>query len=604
MMFCPKCGTKALDDAEFCQKCGAKLIADTPVGQSASAHPASSAQVPTQTPRSGFEKKKSKLPIILGVVAALIIVLVIIAVIGSKVGSNPSTDNSQPPAGYLTYTNTEEGISFQYPDTLQEGSLSEAGTYFTDDSMTMIVYLLARTVNGGQTPILDIRKVPATQSVMDEVFSATLSNVAPEGNMIVTEIDDGSIGDIPYRKFTLATKANDGSDITIQRYVYFVNSFQYQIEFSGYTDDMESNEIKSFIDDLMDSYTIRTDSSVAPSNGTPAAEDQLLFQGTPIQDIMGAHSSDIIALFGEPAMYTENYELDYSPMEMGMYFELSDGDIVDRVSSLPSHFTYNGESLAQNFDALVAILGENYTDMGGTMYTWEVFWNYGDYQIYFSFSRDSDDDKPYSIDVMKSDSETPVDDDDYSWVPGDIDDSLLRDQALVGRWRSYDGGSVEFDEYGNAAVSFRPNASILPPDYITWEASNGQIVLSSRFSDTYRWELSERGSKQYLTLSTLTSTIYARSESDTSLVGTWDEIGDGYRNTDALVLYADGTGTINKVVSSATWAREIIPITWWTDDTNFNYEWTTRSAYDYTVSGDILTIYFSNGSQIYTKVGN
>lgn len=28
-MFCPKCGTKALDGAEFCQKCGAKLILDT-----------------------------------------------------------------------------------------------------------------------------------------------------------------------------------------------------------------------------------------------------------------------------------------------------------------------------------------------------------------------------------------------------------------------------------------------------------------------------------------------------------------------------------------------------------------------------------------------
>lgn len=446
-MFCSKCGTKALDGAEFCQKCGAKLIADTPVGQSASAPPASSAQIPAQTPRSAFGKKKSKLPIILGVAAALILILAIMAAVGNKGVSDP--------------------------------------------------------------------------------------NVIAENSHAPSEVGHQS-AEIPDNTLT----------------------------------------------------------------------DSLLFQGTPIQDIMGAHSSDIIAIFGEPAMYTENYELDYSPMELGMYFELSDGDIVDRVSSLPSHFTYNGHNLDQDFDSLVAILGDDYTDMGGTMYVWEVFWNCGDYQIHFTFSRDSDDDKPYSIDVMKSDSETPIDDDDYSWVPGDIDDSLLRDQALVGRWRSYDGGAVEFDEYGNAAVSFRPNASILPPDYITWETSNGQIVLSSRFSDTYRWELSERGSKQYLTLSTLTSTIYARSESDTSLVGTWDEIGDGYRNTDALVLYADGTGTINKVVSSATWAREIIPITWWTDDTNFNYEWTTRSAYDYTVSGNILTIYFSNGSQIYTKVGD
>ena len=27
-MFCPKCGTKALEGAEFCQKCGAKIVYD------------------------------------------------------------------------------------------------------------------------------------------------------------------------------------------------------------------------------------------------------------------------------------------------------------------------------------------------------------------------------------------------------------------------------------------------------------------------------------------------------------------------------------------------------------------------------------------------
>lgn len=448
-MFCYKCGAKVVDGAEFCQKCGAKLIVDASTGQSAAASRANPPQQSSPSLSNTSEKKKSNLPIVLGLAAALILVLVIMAATGNK--------------------------------------------------------------------------------------GASGSDVIAGNSHVPSEVDT------------------------------------------------QSAEV---------------------SSSTPT--DSLLFRGTPIQDIIGAHSSDIIAVFGEPETQSE-YSIEYGEGFredgwMGFYFD--DADQVYIFNADPVHFTFEGQSLVQDFDTLVTIFGDDYTDVGGTAYYWQVFWNYRDYQIYFSFSRDSDDDKPYSIDVMKSDSETPADDDDYSWVPGDIDDSLLRDQALVGRWRSYDGGSVEFDEYGNAAVSFRPNASILPPDYITWEASNGQIVLSSRFSDTYRWDLSERGSMQYLTLSTLTSTIYARSESDTSLVGTWDEIGDGYRNTDALVLYADGTGTINKVVSSATWAREIIPITWWTDDTNFNYEWTTRSAYNYTVSGNILTIYFSNGSQIYTKVGD
>lgn len=603
-MFCPKCGTKALDDAEFCQKCGAKLIVDASTGQSAATSRANPPQQSNPSLSNTSEKKKPKLPIVLGSAAALILVLVIMAVIGSVIGSDSSTDSSQPPAGYLTYTNAAEGISFQYPDTLQEGSLSEAGTYFTDDSMTMIVYLLAPTVNGGQTPILDIRKVPATQSVMDEVFSATLSNVAPEGNMIVTEIDDGSIGDIPYRKFTLATKANDGSDITIQRYVYFVNSFQYQIEFSGYTDDMESNEIKSFIDDLIESYTIRTDSSVAPSNSTPVAADQLLFRGTPIQDIIGAHSSDIIAIFGEPKTQSE-YSIEYgeSYTEDGwMGFYLDDADQVNIFNADPVHFTFEGQSLVQDFDTLVTILGDDYTDVGGTAYYWQVFWNYRDYQIYFSFSRDSDDDKPFSIDVMKSDSETPVDDDDYSWVEGDIDYSEIIDPSLVGRWRSYDGGYVEFSEYGEAAMSFSPYGSVFVPDFITWDASNGRITLSSHFSETSTWEIKNSGSEQMLILSRYNDQRYYRSEVGTSLVGTWNS--GAFSGFGDLVLLSDGTGTMNRVISSDPWTMEKVPITWRSDDTNFYVNWTLLSAYDYTVSGNILTIYFSNGSQIYTKVGD
>lgn len=446
-MFCSKCGTKALDGAEFCQKCGAKLIADTPVGQSASAPPASSAQMPTQTPRSAFEKKKSKLPIILGVAAALILVLAIMAVVGNKGVSDPDmiVDNSHEPS----------------------------------------------------------------------------------------EVDT------------------------------------------------QSAEV---------------------SSSTPT--DSLLFRGTPIQDIIGAHSSDIIAIFGEPKTQSE-YSIEYgeSYTEDGwMGFYLDDADQVNIFNADPVHFTFEGQSLVQDFDTLVTILGDDYTDVGGTAYYWQVFWNYRDYQIYFSFSRDSDDDKPFSIDVMKSDSETPADDDDYSWVEGDIDDSLHRDQALVGRWRAYDGGYVEFSEYGEAAMSFSPYGSVFVPDFITWDASNGRITLSSHFSETSTWEIKNSGSEQMLILSRYNDQRYYRSEVGTSLVGTWNS--GAFSGFGDLVLLSDGTGTMNRVISSDPWTMEKVPITWRSDDTNFYVNWTLLSAYDYTVSGDILTIYFSNGSQIYTKVGN
>lgn len=77
-MFCPKCGTKALDGATFCQKCGAKLIAGDTVQQAAIPTPVRQTQpsTPSGTPK---KKKSKKLPIILGAVALAVVVIIVIA---------------------------------------------------------------------------------------------------------------------------------------------------------------------------------------------------------------------------------------------------------------------------------------------------------------------------------------------------------------------------------------------------------------------------------------------------------------------------------------------------------------------------------------------
>ena len=194
------------------------------------------------------------------------------------------------------------------------------------------------------------------------------------------------------------------------------------------------------------------------------------------------------------------------------------------------------------------------------------------------------------------------------WIPpGDIDDpgTLIRDPSLVGRWRSYDGGYVEFGDYGEAAISFSPHGSLLIPDYITWEASNGRVVLTSHFSETSTYEIQDLGSRQHLNLSTnkLSGTYYTRAEVSSSLVGTWDKVGSsGYVTSNALILLSDGTGIMNRLISSSSMGD--VPITWWADNTTLRIDWALQSAYDYTVSGDMLTIYFSNGSQMYSRVGN
>ena len=45
-------------------------------------------------------------------------------------------------------------------------------------------------------------------------------------------------------------------------------------------------------------------------------------------------------------------------------------------------------------------------------------------------------------------------------------------------------------------------------------------------------------------------------------------------------------------------------LTWYADETTLCYTTEQKAAFDYTVTGDVLTIFFSDGSEVYTKVGN
>lgn len=81
IMYCPKCGTKALDGAGFCQNCGIKLNADTPAVQSApilipdnQIH--QSGVVPPNIP----EKKNSQ-KISLGIIGSVVVIAMIAIVL-------------------------------------------------------------------------------------------------------------------------------------------------------------------------------------------------------------------------------------------------------------------------------------------------------------------------------------------------------------------------------------------------------------------------------------------------------------------------------------------------------------------------------------------
>ena len=556
-MFCHKCGAQIAEGAAFCQKCGTKLIVDAPTEQSAAVPSVSPTQQPNPTP-ANTSKKKSKLPIIIGVIAAVVILAIVFVVFNWE----GKTDYVATVWAYEPFANSQ-GLPYTCGEVFDK--------YIPDSTWNVRKSGNAHCVDISGTAQGLNQKIVITMEVSEDSKDPNIASITP-----VAVTVDG--------------KELDGQN-TVD--IFFLSLF---VAYDEKMDDL--SDFGNVLLSVENSLSENTDPPETPSDA-PAVTEQLLFRGTPVENIMGAHSTDIISIFGEPEM-SDRTALEYGAMgNNDMIFNLDSMGQVKEFIGQPSDFTFDGKSLSQDFDTLATILGNDYTNMGGTAYSWQVFWNYRDYQIYFSFPMDSDDNKSFSVDVMKSDLGNSADDDDYSGDDNTYYPNL--DSSLVGRWRAYDGGYVEFDEYGNADVSFRPHASILSPDYITWQVSNGQIVLSSHYSEASRWKLTERGSMQYLTIS---RTTYTRSESDTSLVGTWDEIGDRYRTADALILFSDGTGTISKVVSSATWERETVPISWWTDDTNFYSEWTILSGYDYTVSGDMLTLYFSNGSQVYTKVGN
>ena len=311
---------------------------------------------------------------------------------------------------------------------------------------------------------------------------------------------------------------------------------------------------------------------------------EILYAGIPVSKLIGASYDEVIDALGTPS-YEGATSLEYEGIEVWLHVEYC---TVSEIYGYPQFFTINGQTLDKGYDEIIQLLGEPDFE-NGTRYSNALEYNTANYQMSIFI----DWDEAYANYVYFSSSS-----DNYDY-------SNMFDLSLVGRWRAYDGGYVEFDEYGNAAISFSPHGSLLIPDYVTWEVFNGQIILTSHFSSTPTYKIRDVGSSsQRLDLSTqsISGSYYFRTEVGTSLAGTWTEIGSGYRTPDALVLLSNGTGTMHRLISSTSMGT--VPITWWADGTKLHIEWSLQSAYDYTVSGSMLTIYFSNGSQFYQRVGS
>lgn len=164
------------------------------------------------------------------------------------------------------------------------------------------------------------------------------------------------------------------------------------------------------------SFVVRPDANMSGENGmldnsnstgvttndTAETTNQLLFCGIPVQDIIGMTKEEVIANFGEPVTSTED-SIEYGSetsewIEFGFMF----GNEVSGFSASPENFTFNGQSLVQNHDTMLTILGDNCIEKGGTTYVFETAWAYEGCEITFAFPtyrNETEDDKVIDVSV-------------------------------------------------------------------------------------------------------------------------------------------------------------------------------------------------------------
>lgn len=326
---------------------------------------------------------------------------------------------------------------------------------------------------------------------------------------------------------------------------------------------------------------------------------QILIRQIPTQDVLKMTADEVVTTFGEPEIYAENDSIEYgADAPEWMYFDVSNGNTVASFSANAEEFTLNGQSLKQNFDALVSLMGDNYDSLGAGGYQWIRN------GICYTFYIPDDTEESYSINVYRIDDDDPIDNDAYLGDEGNYGSYSNLDSSLVGRWRSYDGSALTLESSGYATTVFQFwNRLLNKPDSVTWDASNGQLTLYAHSQEEYYWIIEEETyfdmetDRLYLNritpYNTATSAYYDVSysrerTSTTDLAGTWDVTYDR-----ALTLNSDGTGQLGG-----------LPMTWEATDTELYFYPIESRIYDYTVSGDTLTIFFNDGAKVYTRVGD
>jgi len=148
-MFCKNCGTKLSDGARFCPVCGTaqgasgqeipKITPDP--SQNAAPNPAMNAApnpaAAHQEAAAPAAKKKSRLPLLIGIVAGalvliagfLVVLFTVILPAVRKDGGKKRAEELTVPFGYEVYADEVLGVSFVYPENAMVKARGEEGIY-------------------------------------------------------------------------------------------------------------------------------------------------------------------------------------------------------------------------------------------------------------------------------------------------------------------------------------------------------------------------------------------------------------------------------------------------------------------------------------------
>lgn len=333
---------------------------------------------------------------------------------------------------------------------------------------------------------------------------------------------------------------------------------------------------------------------------TVNAADNILVEGIPAVDLLGMSEEEVQNIVGGSWSYNgPGFLYEYGDNDWIIFYTDDSGTVIS-VNGSANHFSLDGKPLNIKESELTTLLGSNYevSDWDGEV---TLTWAVGNNSIVFTIASDSE--MPYEVVLKRGENYSQAAEDNY---PYGYEEDYNIDPELVGRWRSYDGGTLEIGSNGYlTSLDFKFwSYGVDNPTYCKWTTDNGQISATLYFESLHEYKFT--GPQGRWDVDTLTlygdygnSLDYQRdSEGSTDLAGSWiSEFGYGI----GMDLYADGSGKMNSLTRSYDMIWEA-----YTEDGKkyLDYMVIDYGNLDYKVYGDSLELFTDDGTRFYTKVGN